>query len=263
MRAAPRLNGMSRLTACLSNELEPVSKSRIRFEAKARADEKAPHTQRYVSVLKKACPPPAGLQRRNRARDGVLKPLLKNGMTRGSRNLPHHLKIPRSGHGGQMIVESMVAHPPVGRVVGHDQKAGLDVNQFAAVQVAQTCADGLEDRLLGGPEAEKRKRCSSFQQAPIVGPTDPGIHPLGHGAHAFQIDAHRPHGGNSGHVPGLVAQRPVDAGPGAGATVLLLIELQRRMPRTCGCLEDRLPGQGLKLPMPPASIAVSGGFGDR
>jgi hypothetical protein len=53
----------------LAPALEVVSKPRITPEDKAQADSKAQHTRQYVSISK-------GRQRRHRASDGVLKPLL-------------------------------------------------------------------------------------------------------------------------------------------------------------------------------------------
>ena len=42
---------------------ELVSKPWIRFEAKARADEKAPHTRWYVRILRKPATPGSGFRR--------------------------------------------------------------------------------------------------------------------------------------------------------------------------------------------------------
>ena len=42
--------------------LEAVSKPQIRFEGKAQADEKAQHTQQYVSILKRSATLPSGLR---------------------------------------------------------------------------------------------------------------------------------------------------------------------------------------------------------
>jgi hypothetical protein len=49
--------------------IEVVSKSRITPEGKAQADSKAQQPRQYVSISR-------GLQRRHRASDGVMKPLL-------------------------------------------------------------------------------------------------------------------------------------------------------------------------------------------
>jgi hypothetical protein len=49
--------------------IEVVSQPRITPEGKAQADSKAQHTWQYVSISR-------GLQRRQRASDGVMKPLL-------------------------------------------------------------------------------------------------------------------------------------------------------------------------------------------
>jgi hypothetical protein len=38
----------------LQNEIEVVSKCQIAVESKAQADEKAPHTLKYVSILKRS-----------------------------------------------------------------------------------------------------------------------------------------------------------------------------------------------------------------
>ena len=42
--------------------LEVVSKPQIRFKGKAQADEKAQHTRKYVSILKRLATQPLGLR---------------------------------------------------------------------------------------------------------------------------------------------------------------------------------------------------------